>query len=81
VLQLVDCIEAMREKGAAVVMASNDPRLLVHAKQEGWRHLALVGGAMVSGSMRSLFNQPNDDANHEDSKGHVLPFPSQADHA
>lgn len=81
VLQMVRIIDTMREEGAAIVMASNDPRLLIHAQQPDWRHLALSDGQLIAGDMSSLFSgtaereAKNDDVAVADN---VVPFPRSA---
>lgn len=80
VLQLVNLIEEMRERGTAVVIATNDPRFLAHAQQPGWRHLALSCAQLIPGDMTSLFNNRSSDA-VADELGHadnVVPFPASA---
>lgn len=82
VLQLVDLIEDMRERGAAVVMATNDPRLLAHAQQPGWRHLALACGQLIPGDMTSLFSaragRPKPSTSERDAVPNVVAFPISA---
>lgn len=60
VLRLVDLVDAMREEGKAIVMATNDPRLLTHSQQSGWRHLDLCQGQLVPGGISSLFRRAGD---------------------
>lgn len=80
VLQLVQLIEEMRERGAAVVIATNDPRFLAHAQQPGWRHLALSCAQLIPGDMTSLFasrgSAPAADA--PVAADNVVPFPVSA---
>jgi len=80
VLQLVQLIEDMRETGSAVVIATNDPRLLAHAQQGGWRHLALSCAQLVPGNMSSLFTTQSPEAPSEELPVHsnVVPFPRRA---
>ena len=83
VLQMVGIIEDKREAGAAIIMASNDPRLLTHAQQPGWRHLALCGGQLIPGDMRSLFERPQQEpqaAELQDASPltNLVPFPVSA---
>jgi ABC-type Mn2+/Zn2+ transport system ATPase subunit len=80
VLQLVDLLEAKRESGCALVLATNDPRLLIHAQQPGWRHLTLASGQLVPGDVGALFAQParSDDKDGSPGKGEggqLVPFP------
>ena len=76
VLQFVELIEDMRERGTAVVMATNDPRLLAHSCQTGWRHLAIAAGQLVPGDLHSLHAPPV--AEPEAIPENVVPFPIQA---
>lgn len=82
VLQLVLLIEEMRERGAAVVMATNDPRMLAHAQQSHWRHLALTCGQLIPGDVSSLFSarpaKNSQSRNEDDTVPNVLPFPISA---
>lgn len=80
VLQLVNLIEDMRERGTAVVIATNDPRFLAHAQQPGWRHLALSCAQLIPGDMTSLFSSRSQaPAVHDDEvANNVVPFPISA---
>lgn len=80
VLSLVALIEDMREAGTAIVMASNDARLLSHAQQPGWRHLALSAGQLIAGDMAAMFNTQGKrkPVKGSSSAGVVLPFPVSA---
>ncbi len=69
VLMLVDLLEAKREEGTAIVLATNDPRVLAHTPRPGWRHLTLRSGQLMPG---------DESADSESSKaegGKVVPFP------
>lgn len=83
VLQLVDLLEAKREDGTAIVLATNDPRLLTHAQQPGWRHLTLSCGQLIPGDVNGLFARAG--SSHAeapkqlaDDDGKVVPFPISA---
>ena len=83
VLQLVELIEAKREEGTAIVMATNDPRVLAHAQQPGWRHLALSCGQLIPGDMGALFAKSSQGENQGAESlvsegGTVVPFPISA---
>lgn len=82
VLQLVNIIEEMREGGAAIVMATNDPRLLAHAQQSDWRHLALSSAQLIPGDMASLFSSRASRAKvvagDREAVPNVVPFPISA---
>jgi ABC-type ATPase involved in cell division len=83
VLQLVRMVETMRESGRTIVMATNDPRLLTHSQQGGWRHLDLCGGQLMPGGVASLFRAATEDeasvleadSGAGESPTNVLPFP------
>ncbi len=55
VLQLIGIIDDLRETGTAIVIATNDSRLLSQAQQPGWRHLGLFEGQLIPGDMTTLF--------------------------
>jgi putative ABC transport system ATP-binding protein len=83
VLQLVDLLEAKREDGTAIVLATNDPRVLAHAQQPGWRHLTLSCGQLVPGDAAALFAMPTSSEAEapkklRDDGGTVVPFPISA---
>jgi ABC-type ATPase involved in cell division len=82
VLQLVELIEAKREEGTAIVMATNDPRVLAHAQQPGWRHLALSCGQLIPGDMGALFARSKAETGATEGPLHeganVVPFPVSA---
>ncbi len=78
VLQLVSLIEDMRERGTAIVIATNDPRVLAHAQQPGWRHLALSCAQLVPGNMTSLFSSREPQVSSEELADNVVPFPLSA---
>ena len=81
VLQLVDLIESKREQGTAIVMATNDPRVLAHAQQPGWRHLALSCGQLIPGDIGALFSKSTRDemeAAPASPGAKVVPFPLSA---
>lgn len=80
VLRLVDLIEEMRERGTAIVIATNDPRFLAHAQEPGWRHLALSCAQLLPGDMASLFGNrtANSALVDETQVDNVVPFPISA---
>lgn len=83
VLQLVDILEAKREEGTAIVMATNDPRMLAHAQQPGWRHLALSCGQLIPGDIGAIFSRATrpEEEKLESDPGQgatVVPFPISA---
>ncbi len=83
VLQLVDLLETKREQGTAIVLATNDPRVLSHAQQPGWRHLTLSCGQLVPGDLGALFARPTrtvakSPKRQDDDGGTVVPFPISA---
>ena len=82
VLLLVDLLEAKREEGTAIVLATNDPRVLTHAERPGWRRLTLSGGQLVPCDLSTLAEGPSPRAQEpgvEDAVGGVLvPFPISA---
>ncbi len=78
VLQLVNLIEEMRERGTAIVIATNDPRVLAHTQQSGWRHLALSCGQLVPGDMTSLFGSRERQEPSEELADNIVPFPLNA---
>lgn len=79
VLQLVALLEAKREAGGALILATNDPRLLVHAQQPGWRHLTLAGGQLVPGDVSALHSSMGlSDTSQKEEGGTLVPFPVNA---
>lgn len=80
VLQLIGIIDDLRCDGTAIVIATNDSRLLSQAQQPGWRHLALSEGQLIPGDMAALFGsgrprkKPEKPAVSED-YSNVVPFP------
>ncbi len=83
VLLLVDLLEAKREEGTAIVLATNDPRVLTHSQKAGWRHLALSNQQLVPGDLSTLSEQPafkegNDSGAKPEQGGILVPFPISA---
>lgn len=81
VLQLIGIIDDLRCEGTAIVIATNDSRLLSQAQQPGWRHLALSEGQLIPGDMSALFGgtrthkpKPTPDEKYSN----VVPFPLSA---
>lgn len=76
VLQLVEILEQKREAGTAIVLATNDPRVLAHAQEPGWRHLTLSEGQLVPGDTAALLGTlGSTKAATADEGDNVVPFP------
>jgi putative ABC transport system ATP-binding protein len=69
--RLVEMIERRRRKNVLCFIATNDPRMLSHAHDPGWRHLELRDRQLVPGDIQLLELE-------REAVPNVVPFPISA---